>query len=550
MRILLYLKLRQFVNYIIVTARTPKRLIPALIMILYFVGVFVPQIFVMRGASGHGHRMGVQLPEIVPTLVFLLFAAVLIHQVHKAFSEGMLVFGPSDVDFLFPMPIDPRKILALKLATIYVKLGLYVAFFTFIFLLQLGMVMGAQAGLVVRAWLGVIFFMAFVVNIRTFINLISTFRDGTKWWAPLVVRAVANGFVIVTLGSIAYLWWATGSLSGAAVHVLSHPVYTIMLLPARWAADQVACVLGAANPVAGRELLAMGLLTLITFVLVMLRNENPYEPSLAISARAAAVRAAMREGGLARVRTLAWNRRVRKSNVRSVVPPFGRGAIAIVWKNLNITARTSGTAAVTGALIIAGLLIASKIAYPHAVPPIAVEGVASAILGYVTFIIAIYALQLFRGELKMANILKPMPIPSWQIVMAQAAHGAVLIGGLAGVIAIMVGLTYGLSLRGPLLLVAIAAPFVAYSAFCWQSTIAILYPRWDDPTQQFVGGLLATFSGMISVIPAGVVVGLLYAFRFGSLLAALGVAAVSVAMSAGGIAASGYLYSRFDPTDE
>ena len=557
MRLLLYLEFRQLVNYITVTLRTPKRLIPFIMMALWVILSTLPRLMMPRHhisplpfPGGSAPQMpALQMPEAVPAILFFLLYTVMIYRIVRSFSDSMIVFGMPDVDFLFPSPISRRAIMALKLLGLYVRVGAYVVFFIVFMVPQFRLLFHAS-GSIFMAWLGASLFAAFLVNICTVINLVSTFRPGGKWWLSVAVRGVAMGLLLLVLGSVAYIGMRTGNYAEGALRTLSNPVITTLLMPARWTADLLLSSLTGWQPGLGGELGMMALLAAASFGLVLTRKENPYEPSLGISTRAAAFRAARRTGGLGQVRAEEIKERMKSSSVRSAVKPFGRGAMALVWKNLNTGVRTSRSPLIGAPIIVAALLIASKLAFHGQVDKQVIEMIACVILTYVTFFSSMFMLQSFRSDLKMANILKPMPIASWQIVAAQCVQGALLVTFLSWTVVILVALVYGLTPDNLLILAALALPVVTYALLSWQSAASIIYPRWEDPTQRYLGSLIGMAAAAVALGPcivAGVVGHMLH---LNVVLVASAVDCAAIGMAVIGIALSGYLYSRYDPTDE
>jgi hypothetical protein len=557
MRLLLYLEFRQLVNYIVVTLRTPKRLIPFLLMVGWIALMMLPRLLMT------GHRMipppfpggsapqlpALQMPEAVPAVLFFLLSTLMVYQIIRSFTDSLIVFGLPDIDFLFPSPITRRAIMALKLLGLYVRIGAYVVFFIVFAIPQVRMLFHA-GGSIFMAWLGASLFAAFLVNVCTVINLVSTFRPGGRWWLSVAVRGVAMGLLLLVLGSVAYIGMRTGSYAEGALLTLRNPVITTLLMPARWTADLLLSSFTGWRPGLGGELGMMALLAGASFGLVLTRKENPYEPSLGVSARAATMRAARRTGGFGRVRAEEIKKRMKSSDVRSAVMPFGRGAMALVWKNLNVSVRTSRAILIGAPVLVAVLLIGSRVAFPGEVDNRTIEMISSGLLAYVVFFSSMFMLQAFRSDLKMANILKPMPIASWQIVAAQCVQGALVVTYLSWTLVILVALVYGLTPDSLLILGALALPVVTYALLSWQAAASILYPRWEDPTQQYLGGLISMAAGAVALGPcivAGVVGHLLH---LNVVLLAFAVDCAAVGMSIIGIALSGYLYSRYDPTDE
>ena len=550
MSTLLYLELRQIVNYARITLRSPKRLVPAILVVLWMLMFIGPQMMLRLMGPRHPiSGLSLTIPPQTSIALFTLLSIVMIYKVHRSFSEGMVTFPLADIDFLFPTPISRRTILGLRLLGLYAKLGLYVLFFAFIFGYQLSMFAPSSVGVSVSC-LAVILFSIFLINTCTTINLVATFREAKKWWLSYAVRWLAYGLLIFVAGRWLLGYVLTGSFIQSAVATFKHPLVTTSLLPAKWTADLILSPLTGWKPGLGGEFAAMWLLAIGSLVLVLSRKENPFEPSLMVSARAAAIRSAVRRGGFGRLRTEMQKFRPQKTKAGIAIPPFGRGAIALLWKSLNTTMRTSGTALMAVPFIAAIVLGGLRLAAPQEVGVKEVQTIATVLIGYLLFISSTIMLHSFRGDLKQANILRPMPIPAWQVIAMQGIHSTLISTAVAWVVVILISIFYGLNVQSPLTIAVLALPFAAYASLCWQAVAAVIYPNPEDPTQQFVGNMLSGLAATISIGPA-VGIGVLgWLLHLGVVLPAMMIAAFSTGMAVGGILLSSWLYKRFDPTDE
>jgi hypothetical protein len=550
MSILLYLEARQIVNYARITLRSPKRLVPAILVVLWMLMFIGPQLMLrLMGPRRPISVLSFTMPPQIPIALFALLSIVMFYKVHKSFSEGIVTFPLADIDFLFPTPISKRTILALRLLGMYAKVGLYVVFFTFIFGYQLSMVAPTSVGISISG-IALILFAVFVVNICTTINLVATFREAKKWWLSYAVRWLAYGLLIFVAGRWLLGYVLTGSFIQGAIQTFKHPLVVTLLLPAKWATDLMLSPFAGSSPGLRGELLGMWALALGSLALVLSRSENPYEPSLGISARAAAIRSAIRRGGFGRARAEMQKFRPQKTKAGIAIPPFGRGAIALLWKSLNVTMRTSGTALMAVPFIVAVLLGGLRLAAPQEVGVKEVQTIATVLIGYLLFISSTMMLHSFRGDLKQANILRPMPIPAWQVIAMQGVHSTLISTATAWVVVILISIFYGLNVQSPLTIAVLALPFAAYASLCWQAVAAVIYPNPEDPTQQFVGNMLSGFAVFVTIGPVVGIGALGWLFHLGVVLPAMMIAAFSTVMAVGGILLSSWLYKRFDPTDE
>ncbi len=127
MKPLLYLEYRQLVNAIKNTLRSPKRLIPALVIGAWVISWFLQSVLIF---SGNGPRAGLvprlwhvsEIPtDLIRVMVFLCVSVGSVLVIYIAFNSGMMVFSLAQVDFMFPTPISRKKVLLYKLVNDYVK---------------------------------------------------------------------------------------------------------------------------------------------------------------------------------------------------------------------------------------------------------------------------------------------------------------------------------------------------------------------------------------------------------------------------------------------
>jgi len=117
---LLYLELRQLVNSLRNTLRSPKRLIPALVMSAWGFALIMQCVLLGSGVE-RGMRRGFPIldaPKGAEMIRVGAFAFLCLHSIaiiYQAFSNGAMVFSIAHIDFLFPTPISRRWVLLIKL---------------------------------------------------------------------------------------------------------------------------------------------------------------------------------------------------------------------------------------------------------------------------------------------------------------------------------------------------------------------------------------------------------------------------------------------------
>ena len=112
------------------------------------------------------------------------------------------------------------------------------------------------------------------------------------------------------------------------------------------------------QPAFGWQMPVLALLALGTMLMVLARKENPYEPSLRISAQKALIRTAIKSGGWSSVRVHLMSNRIKSAP--TLIAPFGRGATAILWKNMLISARVSRPALIAVTIIVPAIALIGR----------------------------------------------------------------------------------------------------------------------------------------------------------------------------------------------
>jgi len=161
-----------------------------------------------------------------------------------------------------------------------------------------------------------------------------------------------------------------------------------------------------------------------------------------------------------------------------------------------------------------------------------------------------FMMQGFRADLKQVNTLKPMPIQAWKLILAEIAHGVILVSLGSWLLIALVAIVYGMTERSLLPLAAIAFPSIALSVVSSQAAVTVLYPSWEDASQRFLGSMLGMLAAGLALGPPVALGALLWAFRAGTILTALVVTLSALGISAGGIALGSHAYKRHDPTSE
>jgi len=299
---LLYLELRQFLNALKNTTRSPRRLVLALIIGACFFSWFLNTALLVTGASpversGFSNVLE-RHAELFRVGAFLLLCFGSAAVIYQAFSSGSLVFTMAHIDFLFPTPIPRRSVLLVKLLKDYLRYGFWIAFLV----TCLGMPTSAAAkqsffpyGLLSIAALTA--YMIFIVNLAHTINIVFTFgyekvKQAGRIIKPVLILAAVSALV---LGVFQYI--QSGGDCYLSIHrATTAPVVKVIFTPADWCASLAVAPL---IPPADTDLMHLALLWALAaaaFAMLMSRRENIYEPSLGITAKVTRMRQAMRAG--------------------------------------------------------------------------------------------------------------------------------------------------------------------------------------------------------------------------------------------------------------
>jgi hypothetical protein len=222
----------------------------------------------------------------------------------------------------------------------------------------------------------------------------------------------------------------------------------------------------------------------------------------------------------------------------------------VVWKSALTALRTSANKAAFLLILIPIAMIVVRAFLASEIRPRTV--VLAIILGlfYAVWFITTFSVHSLRSTLKQTDILKPMPIAAWKLILAETIPMAVFAALVVWVTTCSAALVFRLPPRNPLLLAGLGLPFAAYASICSQALIAVVYPNWEDFSQQWIGGTLAAMLSVISMGPPIAAGAILWGLGVHEVLAAGIVAAVSLALAAGGIMVAAVAYARRDPTSE
>jgi len=451
----------------------PRKLIPA-IFLLITLGLWV--FGAMVGASQtvptkFSKTVDPQLAEAAMFLILILDSFMVID---TGLGEGLLAFGMSDVDYLFPSPISRRTVLAYRLPAL--------AFTTFfstgmaLYLMQMvGNLVPLKPGPVTASTgivpLAVLLCIGIWMNLALYIAV--RFPDRRKW------RRIEGYTILAFIGVLALIFWQRG-MDSAASAVLS-PVLRVIFFPCTLAANVV--VAANAHQPLDKSLIWLALGYVVTLIPAFSSNANWYEQSIVSSERVAAIRTAAK-GGMASAMAAQAARSKYKVTKTYTVKPFGEGAMALVWAHLCAAAKRPWTNFVGPA--IAGIAVGAW----GSIAGIRDVDMATGL----AFPMILYSAILFMGSAKTASeaairrreLLAPLPISGWQSVAANLAPP-----GISVLLFCWTGsLIYGAA-QGPYWAYVVFAAAVLYpirlaARMVLQYAQVLAHPDLADKVQQFL----------------------------------------------------------------
>lgn len=550
MTTLLYLDIRQAINLVKLTFRSPKRLIPIVAVLAWMALVLLPQQLAgNRPVPPQMNLAGYIMPQNLWAMLFFLLSAFAILSIYKSFTESTLVFTMPEIDMIFPTPISRRYVMSLKLLKTYLKSALIIFFITVMVYPSLKIFGFIQSGVQpMSIFASMMLYVILITNISITINLISSCQKSGRIQPVDIARGAIYLLAALVLVGVGIRYSSTHDLTQSLSGTISHPIFTTILTPIKWVADLLVAPLQLWFTKYLTEFILLVLLTIASYLLVLSRDENPYEPSLAISTRFAAMRTAWKSGNWTEARQAMMKEKMKNRRVSYGLPPFGGGAVAILWKNLNITFRTSLKGWLMGGILIAVSLMAAKnsgIIGKNDITPFALFGIA-----YLLFLGSAIMSHSIRSDMKQVNILKPMPVSAWKIIAVEPIHGALIISIMCGA---LIGLLYtiiGIKAGSPLYTAFFCLPFAAYSCLSAQVTAVVLYPNWEDITQRYLSQMASAIASIFGTL-LPIIAFMILSMEKVPIAFSVGIIAIlCMVLSSAGIALGTWAYRKHDPSDE
>lgn len=574
---LLYLQCQSIRNRFIAQVKRlkkPKYLLFGAIGALYFY-LYLMRPFVYIGPHNHADPRSAPSPqdlvmyETIAALVLAIFTLMAWMIPHE---RAALTFTEAEIAFLFPAPVTRRGLVHFKLLRSQAAI-LFTTIFLTLFSRRFG---GGSVWIHAATWWLVLSILSLHTLGASFTRTILMDRGITNWGRRIVI------FVAVIVLAAAIILWARQTIPATNVRdldnfskieayarrVLSSGPLPYLLAPFRWAVQSYFAPDARAFFIVVWPAVA---LLLLHYVWVVMSDVAFEEASLEASRKSAERIAAVRSGN--------WRAAKKHKAVRAPFPlaSIGFPPVALLWKNL-ISAGSAFTARIWFWLmcIAIGAVVAMK-QYSGGSPAyISVALSAGMFLCWLLLFGSQLVRHDFRQDLLMADALKVLPLPAWQIALGELLAPAVILTGIQWCLLILAAgfLPREAHSLAPaqILEISFAAainfPFLNLISLLIPNAAVLMFPAWFHLGKSGPQGIEATgqriifFLGQvlvlaISLLPAGIafwgiffLTGLLAGVGVAIPVAALASALILACEAALGVKLLGALFRRFDLSAE
>ena len=555
MKSLIYLESRIFINSIRNLSRSPKRLIPGLIFFAWLVASIANLWQVTNYTSSHGSPQFDALQampiERIETGVFILLASVSAVIIYNAFDSGIMAFSISDIDFLFATPLPRQDVLMFRLLKDYLKYTVWVLLMT-VFMLPLisagfgaiGLSLMPEGLISLSAILALVYLVA---NVAHLINIIFSFSFQRMQTAGVVVKSVILAVPAMAVIYTLIQFFKTGDIWVSLLWAVDSPVPQYLFAPAKWAAGLLLAPLIGMTSEGWGQLFMLWVLAGATFLVLLSRRENIYEPAIQTSVKTAKRRSAISSGDQMELSVNRLREKGVKRRGMITLPSSASPLEAVFWKNVLVRYRSSTLRVIFS--LLAPILVV--IYLWKAIPDKQVVAYLPLFIAYMSFILPFSVQPEMRSDLRYAAVIKSTPVSGVGVMLAQAA--CTLLYAIPGIIGM--GLAFWFLMpasRGELLYASsITAVFLLFSNTTAFMIAGLLYPNNKDIAQNY----LCVIVGMIfsGIIFAPTVVIAFFTKWYLDLSISQSAAAVCLAniiLGAAGVTLAGQIYRAYEPSGE
>lgn len=453
--------------------RSPVKLLPILILaallLMQFFAARTAADFLARFGPMAGEFLQARYPE-VHAASFLVLTLLAVGNLDYGFGAGFLSFSRADIDWLFPTPVAPRAILAVRLATkslIGILQGALI-YFTFVWQPLRAAIPLLPVSLLLQTLLAIGLCVGGYANLALWAKL--ALGAGR---APLLRRAVV--LLVGAAGLLLVGALATQGLSGL-VALSQQPVAGLLFRPCKLAADAAAAPLRQTGAPGGLQ--ELGLFYTAGLVLVFIRKTPFYEVALA-----GIEPPRNRTVNIGPVRRPLSPKKLPRHPLLLLLWAHSRALLRSLWVNL-VLPLAGGPAL----LLLAGNWPPPR--YP------AIQSAAIAI--YILVVVSVGGVHVFRQALARRTLLRPLPLPTACVVGADVLARAFPLILFCLSIGLAAGLSGERASEPAGWALAAAAPALVLLLQLVAYILAALYPSLEDRGDLFIGGLIGFFAAGVA----------------------------------------------------
>ena len=256
------------------------------------------------------------------------------------------------------------------------------------------------------------------------------------------------------------------------------------------------------------------------------------------------------------------------------LPPEGFAPAAIYWKNLSLL-RVFRLRETLPAIACLAVFAVAVLGLSGELAPLMIGSIAAVLAPVMVLVGPVIFRNDLRTDLGNIDILKPLPIPGWGIVLGEVLSPATLIALLEWLLVLLAAALWPgfdrpwkISDRVCVALgAALLLPCLSLAGILVQNAAVLLLPGWmqlgpghqrgvEAMGQRLIAGIATLVSVLIAAVPAGLLFMLIWAAGYRLIgvavvpLASLAASVALIAESAAGILILGRLFDQFDPSRE
>jgi hypothetical protein len=491
MNALIYLNIRLLKNRINVFVRTPKHIIPAAIL---FSVIVVP--FIALHSLEIPAMNPIYSAETVRPIIFSFLTFITLVNIIQATTRDTLIFSLSEIDFLFPSPLNRKIILLNRVLTGYLTSGVQflgmIGFVLFVFSTIFPFSLERR---IFFMWFGIVLALLFTSNLGGIVSLVSShFTEVKRSRNRKIFLGLTSLFLGILGGSI--IWYMNQGLSivESVMTVLDSMVVRVLMYPLAIASD--VAIAWTFTPLITLKMLVLIILCFVTLGTILSIEAHFYEISETSSRELwQSLDKVKRQEIIVSESFAKW--------VKSI-KPFGRGSTALIWKNLTGLLRDIRN-------LIPTIILACFFFLMTLIRGIQTDFVFSMI--FLFFIVLITSSNIrwdFREDLRRIEIIKLIPDSNFKIISSEIAVPILFSTAICYIFLAINFFMYPPSPdKGILTGFALGALPLFSTVIVTISNLSVLYYPPQTNTQ-LIPSLLSMIGMIVVVAPSGIVLVLFY----------------------------------------